>query len=76
MSYFKINSIELGKRLKDFRLSKGLSQEELAIASDKYKWYISELESAKRNPRLDTISDILEAMGVTLFEFYNINPKE
>lgn len=53
-----------GEVLREFRLERGLSQEELALASDRHRTYISLLERGENSPSLRTIVQLAEALGV------------
>jgi DNA polymerase V len=63
----KMNEISLkfGQALKEARLSKGLSQEELALESELDRTYISMLERDVKNPTLGTISKLSKSLGIT-----------
>ena len=58
----------LGKRIKLIRLSKGMSQQALANKCGNYsensRSWISKIESGDRNPNIDDIFTIAEALGV------------
>ena len=60
----------IGAHVRGLRLQLGLSQEELAFACGWSLNYMSEVETGKRNPTLDTIAAICAALGVTLVEFF------
>jgi len=59
-----------GKRVRELRLAKGLSQEELAYRADVHRTYLGGIERGKRNPALKNISAIAEALGVSLSELF------
>ena len=56
---------ELGTRVKARRLSRGLSQEQLAFEADIDRTYISQIERAKINPSLLVLHKVARALGVT-----------
>jgi len=60
----KTLDLEIYSVLKKIRLSKSLSQEQLAHISDKDRTYISSIERGERNISLKTLIDILVAMEV------------
>ncbi len=67
---------EFGNNLKKIRLSKGLSQEELANSSDVSLPQITRIENGKINPTLCTIKSLakgLEIQTKDLFGFELIN---
>ncbi len=63
---------EFGLNLKKIRLSKGLSQEELANSSDVSLAQITRVERGVVNPTLCTIKALAKGLGIStkeLFEF-------
>ena len=60
----------IGERIKDLRLFKNLTQEELADRCELTKGYISQLENDLTSPSIATLIDILSALGTTLKEFF------
>lgn len=67
--------IEIGRKLKQYRLQLDLTQEELASRTELTKGYISQLENDLCSPSIATLQDILQVLGVTLEQFF-ANPKE
>ena len=55
-----------GAHVRELRLERGLSQEELAFGCARSLNYTSEIETGKRNPTLDTIGAICAALGVKM----------
>ena len=53
-----------GKVLKDVRLEKSMSQEELAYLSGLDRTFISMLERGKRQPSLTTLFDLSSALEI------------
>lgn len=60
-----LNYILLGKRIKDIRIKRGLSQARLSEMIDKSPTYMSYIESGIKCPSLDTLILIANALGVT-----------
>jgi transcriptional regulator with XRE-family HTH domain len=60
------SSESLGKRVKFLRKQLRLSQLELSIDSGVNKNYICDLEKGRRNPTLDVLERIADALGVSL----------
>lgn len=61
-----------GRRLKQLRLYRGLTQEELAEATRLSAESISNLERGKHAPKFETLEVLAQALGVSvkaLFEF-------
>ena len=63
-----MNSInkKFGKRVRDFRLHKGLSQEELANLAGVHRTYIGMVERAEKNITLENMEKIAKALGVKI----------
>ena len=54
------------KKIRDVRLSKGMSQEKLAELSDLHRTYISSVERGERNVTIDSMERLAKALGVDL----------
>lgn len=54
---------EVGRRLKQLRVDSGLSLSELARRSGVGKGTLSELETGRRNPTLETLYALTTALG-------------
>ncbi|KAB7668811.1 helix-turn-helix domain-containing protein [Bacillus sp. B1-b2] len=63
--------MEIGKKIKNLRLKKGLTQEELGERTDLSKGYISQLERDLSSPSIETFFDILEVLGCTPRDFFD-----
>ena len=63
--------MEIGKKLKDLRLQKNLTQEELGERTDLTKGYISQLENNLSSPSMETFFDVLEVLGTTPKDFFD-----
>ncbi len=68
--------IEIGRKIKQYRLQLGLTQEELAQRTELTKGYISQLENDLCSPSIATLQDILNVLGVSLQEFFTTPIKE
>lgn len=62
--------IEIGKKIKQYRLKLDLTQEELASRTELTKGYISQLENDLCSPSIATLQDILNVLGISLQEFF------
>ena len=62
--------MEIGSKIKQLRLKLDLTQEELANRTELTKGYISQLENDLCSPSIATLKDILDALGVSLQEFF------
>lgn len=56
--------IIVGKQLKEIRIEKGFSQEELSLRAGLDRSYISMVERGKRNPTLIVIFKICEVLNI------------
>ncbi len=63
--------VEIGRKIKQYRLQLDLTQEELAQRTELTKGYISQLENDLCSPSIATLEDILNVLGVTLPEFFS-----
>jgi transcriptional regulator with XRE-family HTH domain len=54
-----------GDKVRELRIKKGMSQEQLAEVSGLHRTYISSLELGKRNVSLINIHAIAKALGVS-----------
>src|SRR5574344_1612247 len=68
--------MEIGKKIKDLRITLNLSQEELASRCDLTKGYISQLENNLTSPSIATLIDILSALGTSLKESFTDDDDE
>ena len=59
----------LANNIKYYRLKKGLSQEELAELLETTPVYLSSLENAKRNIRIDYVEHIANTLEVNIKDF-------
>ena len=68
--------MDIGNKLKELRVLKGLTQEELADRSELSKGFISQLERNLTSPSITTLMDILQGLGTSIGEFFNEAPDE
>ena len=68
--------MDIGNKLKELRVLKGLTQEELADRSELSKGFISQLERNLTTPSITTLMDILQCLGTSIGEFFNEAPDE
>jgi transcriptional regulator with XRE-family HTH domain len=55
----------VGRNVREARLAKGLTQEQLADLSGFSQQYLSDLERGKRNPTVVTLWELAQVLGVT-----------
>ena len=63
--------MDIGLKLKELRIQKSLTQEELADRAELSKGFISQLERNLTSPSISTLTDILQCLGTDLKEFFN-----
>jgi transcriptional regulator with XRE-family HTH domain len=68
MLLMKTVAINFGKRLKDIRRAKGLTQDQLAELLKTSQRMIAHYERQNNRPRIDTIKTIAEALNVPIEE--------
>lgn len=62
---------EVGLNIRNLRNSKGMSQEQLALAADVDRSYISEIELAKNSVSIDILEQIALGLDVAPKELLN-----
>ena len=62
--------MEIGKKIRELRMRKGLTQEELANRSELSKGFISQLENDVTSPSIATLVDVLTCLGTDLKTFF------
>ncbi len=65
--------IRLGKNVRRIRRSKDLSQEALGHLSDTNRTYISDIERGLRNPSIEVVDRIAQALGIPIGQLFE-NP--
>ncbi len=63
--------LQFGLRIKELRQSKGLSQEALAYKAGIDRTYMTSVENGKRNVSIKNIEKILNALEISLTDFFN-----
>lgn len=66
-------SFKIGERIHDFRVSKNLSQEALALASDIHPAYLGRVERGEKCPSIDTLYKISCGLKIPLTELLDIS---
>ena len=61
---------KFGKRVKEIRQLRGISQEELALKAHLHRTYISSIELGKRNISLLNIEKLAIALECTVGDFF------
>ena len=63
--------LKIGEKIKALRLASELTQAELADRARLTKGFISQLENDQTSISVDSLADILGALGVSLAEFFS-----
>lgn len=67
--------MDIGQRIKNLRMQKQLTQEELGERTDLSKGYISQLEHNQSSPSMETFFAILEVLGESPAAFFAPEPR-
>lgn len=70
MKHTDLILIDFGNRIKDIRLKKGLSQEELAFKADLHRTYIGMIERAEKNITLLNVAKIARALEYNIKDLF------
>ena len=68
--------MDIGNRLRQLRLRRGLTQEELADRCELSKGFISQLERNLTTTTVATLLDILESLGTDAQTFFSASENE
>ena len=68
--------MDIGHRLKQMLIRQSLTLEELASRSELTKGFLSQVERNLTSPSIATLTDILEALGSSLGEFFGEEQQE
>ncbi len=63
--------MDIGKRLTELRSAKGLTRYRLTQITGVSGHHIKGIEEGTRQPTIDTLQRLVEALGLTLAEFFN-----
>ena len=63
--------INFGVKVRFYRKSKGLSQEELSFKADLHRTYIGMIERAEKNITLTNIEKIANALEIDIKDLFN-----
>ncbi len=63
--------LAFGKRVKELRLQKGISQEKLANIAGVDRTYMTQVENGKRNLTIEKIRQICKGLDITLGQFFD-----
>lgn len=61
---------KVGERVRELRLSYGISQEKLALKAEIDRTYLASVEAGKRNISIVNLEKLVNALEVTFEEFF------
>lgn len=64
---------KIGQRIKELRIERGYSQQELSYRSNIDRTYITQVENGKRNISIINIEKIANALEISMKELFNNN---
>lgn len=64
-------SFNTGERIRELRIEKGLSQEQLALRADITTTYLGLVERNAKNPTIKVIEQLCDSLNVSLAEFFS-----
>ena len=62
--------VKIGERIKEIRLKKSMSQNDLAMECNFEKASMSRIESGQTNPTVRTLSKICNALDITMVDLF------
>jgi predicted transcriptional regulator/DNA-binding XRE family transcriptional regulator len=71
-----VDALTLGRRIRAFRIRRGLTLEALASAIDRAPSQVSTIENGNREPRLALLRSIASALGVTVDDLLASEPPD
>lgn len=66
-----VERVFLGRRIKELRKARGLSQEALAEKMDVHPKYLGSVERGEQNPTIDFLEKVAAALKVELVALFN-----
>lgn len=68
--------MEIGEKLRELRIQRGLTQEELGDRCELSKGFISQVERGQVSPSVTTLFDLIECLGSSPSEFFKETEQE
>ena len=62
---------KIGQRIRTLRKELNLSQEALALKAEVDRTYITDVENGRRNVSIEILERIIEALEVSITDFFN-----
>ena len=69
-------TFDWGKRLKELRQQRGMSQESLALSAGITPAYLGMIERGEKNPTVRVMEQVCDAMQISLSDFFVSSQKE
>ncbi|MCK9537074.1 MAG: helix-turn-helix transcriptional regulator [Bacilli bacterium] len=69
-------NVLFGKRIRQLRMQKGLSQEELGYEVGLHRTYVGQIERAEKNITLKNIAKIAKELDVNISELFDFSKLE
>ncbi len=69
-------TLKVGTQIRNLRKKHGLTQEQLAFEANMHPAQIGHIERGVQSPTIDTLEKIINALGVTIQEFFNLDNVE
>jgi transcriptional regulator with XRE-family HTH domain len=63
--------LKIGRRIRELRKELNLSQEALALKSEVDRTYMTDVENGRRNVSIEILEKIINALKVSLSDFFN-----
>ncbi|MDD5823482.1 MAG: XRE family transcriptional regulator [Firmicutes bacterium] len=67
--------MDIGERIRELRVERGLTQEELGDRAELSKGFISQVERNLTSPSIATLEDIILALGTDFSTFFSEEPR-
>ena len=68
---FIMNNYSVGKRIRELRIRKHLSQEKIALRAEITTAYLGQIERGEKNPTVKSVEQISNALGISLSELFS-----
>ena len=68
---FIMNNYSVGKRIREIRIRKHLSQEQIALRAEITTAYLGQIERGEKNPTVKSVEQISNALGMSLSELFS-----
>jgi transcriptional regulator with XRE-family HTH domain len=65
-----VEETELGRRIQQYRINKGLTLQELAEKTGYTKGYLSKIEKAEKAPPVSTLINLAKALNISISEIF------